>query len=56
MEDKTFELLTKMYSEFSSKIDNMQGKIENIQTEMTDFRNDITQRKFFRKCCYQNGE
>lgn len=38
MEDKTFELLTKMYSEFSDFRKDMTG----FKEDMTDFKHDIT--------------
>ena len=42
MEDKTFELLTKMYSEFSGKFDNIQGKIEKIEGDLDSLTNVVT--------------
>lgn len=37
MEDKTFELLTKMYSEFS-------GKFDGLKADLNDFRNETNSR------------
>ena len=34
MEDKTFELLTKMYSEFSSRFESMEKEITNVQVKL----------------------
>ena len=56
MEDKTFELLTKMYSEFSGKIDNMhnefnskfdnmQGKIDSIEGKIENIEGDLNSLK-----------
>ncbi len=33
MEDKTFELLTKMYGEFSNKIDGIKANLEDFRQE-----------------------
>jgi len=38
MEDKTFELLTKMYTELTGKMDNMQLKIDNIEGELDNVK------------------
>ncbi len=34
MEDKTFELLTKMYAEFSGKFNSMEGKIGSLEDKI----------------------
>ncbi len=34
MEDKTFELLTKMYSEFSSRFENVENEIKKVQIKL----------------------
>jgi predicted phage-related endonuclease len=31
VEDKTFELLTKMYSDFSKRFDNMENRLDNLE-------------------------
>jgi len=38
MEDKTFELLTKMYTELTGKMDIMQLKIDNIEGELDNVK------------------
>ncbi|MBU5436952.1 hypothetical protein KQI42_02960 [Tissierella sp. MSJ-40] len=46
MDDKTFELLEKMYSEFLSFKNEMTGfkeRSERFQDEMTEFKNDMTE-------------
>ncbi|ABR46676.1 hypothetical protein Amet_0448 [Alkaliphilus metalliredigens QYMF] len=37
MEDKVFNLLEKMYSDLSSKIDNMDEQIQEMKSIMTPF-------------------
>ena len=34
MEDKTFELLTKMYSELTSRLDTMDGRLDTIDKKL----------------------
>jgi len=34
VEDKTFELLTKMYSEFSSRFENVENEIKKVQIKL----------------------
>lgn len=36
MEDKTFDLLTKMYSEVTNKIDNLHNEMNEFRTETND--------------------
>jgi len=38
MEDKTFELFTKMYTELTGKMDIMQLKIDNIEGELDNVK------------------
>ncbi len=35
MEDKTFELLTKMYNEFSGRFDSLESKVDKIDARLT---------------------
>ena len=41
MEDKTFELLTKMYSEFSSRFDGVENDIKGLKNDVKDLKNDV---------------
>lgn len=36
MEDKTFDLLTKMYNEFSGKFDKIEGKFDKLGKEVKE--------------------
>lgn len=42
MEDKTFELLTKMYNEFSGKFDKIEGKFDRLEKEMKETNTRLT--------------
>lgn len=42
MEDKTFELLTKMYNEFSEKFDKIDGKVDKLEKEMKETNTRLT--------------
>lgn len=42
MEDKTFELLTEMYSQFSKKFDDVGKDVKELKTDMTELKNDVT--------------
>lgn len=42
MEDKTFELLTKMYSDFSKRFDNVENRIRKVESLIeNDVKKDI---------------
>lgn len=41
MEDKTFELLTEMYSQFSKKFDDINKDMKELKTDMTGIKNDV---------------
>lgn len=41
MEDKTFELLTKMYSEFSQRFDRMENDISGLKEDVSGLKKDI---------------
>jgi len=45
MEDKTFELLTKMYSEFSGRFDGMEKDIKGIKSDVTGLKSDVNELK-----------
>lgn len=38
MEEKIFELLTKMHSELNGKMDNLQGQINGMQQDISDLK------------------
>ncbi len=43
MEDKTFELLTKMYSEFSNRFDGMENRLKKVESLIeNDVKKDIS--------------
>ncbi len=42
MEDKTFELLTKMYNEFSVKFDKIEGRFGTVEKEIKDINTRLT--------------
>lgn len=41
MEDKNFELLTKMYGEFSSRFDKIETDIQGLKTDVQDLKTDV---------------
>lgn len=41
MEDKTFELLTKMYSEFTSRFDKIETDMHGMKTDVQDLKKDV---------------
>ncbi|OPZ89935.1 MAG: hypothetical protein BWY74_02526 [Firmicutes bacterium ADurb.Bin419] len=41
MEDKMFELMTKMYSDITTKFDALDNKIDSMATEIKDIKGDI---------------
>lgn len=41
MEDKSFELLTKMYSEFSQKFEEVKSDIQKISNQVVKLENDL---------------
>ena len=41
MEDKTFELLTKMYGEFSDRFDDVGKDIKILKNDVKDLKNDV---------------
>ena len=41
MEDKTFELLTKMYSEFSSRFDGVENDIKGLKNDVVRIENKL---------------
>ncbi len=41
MEDKTFELLTKMYSEFSHRFEEVKSDILNVKSDIQNVKSDI---------------
>ena len=42
MEDKTFELLEKMYSDFSKKFEKIESDISGVKTDITGMKTDIS--------------
>jgi predicted nucleic acid-binding Zn-ribbon protein len=42
MEDRSFELMTKMYSEFTKRFDNLEGDIKDIKTDVAGLKTDVT--------------
>jgi len=41
VEGKTFELLTKMYSEFSNRFDNVEKDIKGLEKDITGLKGDV---------------
>jgi hypothetical protein len=41
MEDKSFELLTKMYSEFSARFESLENKVTEINTTVIKIENEF---------------
>ena len=41
MEDKTFELLTKMYSEFTNRFDDVGKDIKGLKNDVSGLKNDV---------------
>jgi uncharacterized protein YukE len=41
-EDKTFELMTKMYAEFSQKFENIEGEIGDLKGEMGELKGTVS--------------
>lgn len=45
MEDKTFELLEKMYSDFSKRFEKIENNISDIKVDISDMKVDISDMK-----------
>ncbi|SES81237.1 hypothetical protein SAMN05660297_00560 [Natronincola peptidivorans] len=45
MEDKVFSLLERMYSDLSSKIDNMDVQMQEMKTDMQEMKTDMQEMK-----------
>lgn len=41
MEDKTFELITKMYGEFTSRFNEMEIRFDKIETDIQGLKKDV---------------
>lgn len=41
MEDKTFELMTKMYSDFSNKFEKMDKRFDTIENDIKGLKSDV---------------
>ncbi len=42
MDDKTFDLLTKMYSEFTGRFDNVDKEITGLKRDVSGLKNDVS--------------
>lgn len=55
MDDKAFELLTKMYSEFTSKIEGIQNNLDEFRREANEFKSETYSRFTKIETLLENG-